>query len=145
MASFLMINRFKFFQLADQPVNFDATGSSIRLAVLSGKFDYSTESTWASVRALSVSGGNWSQEGVLLTSKTLAASNQAWRFDAADVVISGTATGFSDGLVIVVYASIGGTPASAPLICAATADSTFGNTGGNVTIQFDSQGLFDLQ
>ncbi len=87
-----------------------------------------------------VSGTNYSAGGSTLASVTVTRSTGTVTFDAADVTISQSGAGFSNGRKVVIYKSTG-TASTSRLFSVFTADADFGNVAGDLTIQWNASGI----
>ena len=87
-----------------------------------------------------VTGTNYTAGGATLGTVTLTRSTGTVTFDAADVVWTQSASGFSTGRKFVVYRSTGvGT--TSRLFSVVTADADVGNVTGDLTIQWSASGI----
>lgn len=87
-----------------------------------------------------VTGTGYTAGGATLGSVTLARSTTTVTFDAADVVWSQNAAGFSNGRKFPIYKSTG-TASTSRLFSVITADADVGNVTGDLTIQFSASGI----
>lgn len=87
-----------------------------------------------------VTGTNYTAGGATLASKTVARSTGTVTFDAADVVFTQSASGFSTGRKFVIYRSTG-TASTSRLFSVITADADVGNVTGDLTIAFNASGI----
>ena len=87
-----------------------------------------------------VTGTNYTAGGATLGTVTLTRSTGTVTFDAADVVWTQSASGFSTGRKFVVYRSTGvGT--TSRLFSVVTADADVGNVTGDLTSQWSASGI----
>jgi hypothetical protein len=87
-----------------------------------------------------VTGTNYTAGGATLGTVTVTRSTGTVTFDAADVVWTQSAGGFSTGRKFVIYRSTGvGT--TSKLYSVITADADVGNVTGDLTIQFNASGI----
>lgn len=113
-------------------------GSTINLGIVSdAAVDPDTNNLYSGLTAVST-GTGWTGP-VALASKTcgLDGSNNVV-FDAADPsqIAQDSGTGFSNGRWLIVYY-----PTDSYILCSHDHGSTFGNTGGPITITFDAGGI----
>jgi hypothetical protein len=87
-----------------------------------------------------VSGTNYSAGGSTLGTVTLTRSTGTVTFDAADVVWTQSAGGFSNGRKFVIYKSTG-TASTSRLFSVVTADADVGNVTGDLTIAWNAAGI----
>lgn len=87
-----------------------------------------------------VTGTNYSAGGSTLGTVTLTRSTGTVTFDAADVVWTQSASGFSTGRKFVVYKSTG-TASTSRLFSVVTADADVGNVTGDLTIAWNAAGI----
>lgn len=87
-----------------------------------------------------VTGTNYTAGGATLASVTLTRSTGTVTFDAADVVWTQSASGFSNGRKFVVYRSTG-TATTSRLFSVVTADADVGNVTGDLTIAWNASGI----
>lgn len=87
-----------------------------------------------------VSGTNYTAGGATLASVTVTRSTGTVTFDAADVVWTQHASGFSTGRKFVIYRSTG-TPGTSRLFSVITADGDVGNVSGDLTLAFNASGI----
>jgi len=87
-----------------------------------------------------VTGTNYTAGGATLTSPTVTRSTGTVTFDAADVVWTQSAGGFSNARKFPVYRSTG-TASTSRLFSVVTADADVGNVTGDLTIQWNVSGI----
>lgn len=87
-----------------------------------------------------VTGTNYTAGGATLASVTLTRATTTVTFDAADVVWTQSASGFSNARKFVVYRSTG-TASTSRLFSVVTADNDVGNVTGDLTIQWNASGI----
>jgi len=87
-----------------------------------------------------VTGTNYTAGGATLGSVTLTRSTGTVTFDAADVVWTQHASGFSTGRKFVLYRSTG-TAGTSRLFSVITADADVGNVTGDLTIAWNASGI----
>lgn len=87
-----------------------------------------------------VSGTNYTAGGATLASPTVTRSTGTVTFDAADVVWTQNAAGFTTARKFVVYRSTG-TAATSRLYSVVTADADVGNVTGDLTIVWNASGI----
>jgi len=88
-----------------------------------------------------VSGTGYTAGGSALGSPTVAEASGVTTVDAADLVFTYDASGFTDGRIFVLYYNTG-TPATSPLIAYGDNGASFGNGNGTVTFQWNGSGIF---
>jgi hypothetical protein len=84
-----------------------------------------------------VTGTNYTAGGATLGTVTLTRSTGTVTFDAADVVWTQSASGFSTGRKFVIYKSTG-TASTSRLFSVVTADADVGNVTGDLTIAWNA-------
>lgn len=87
-----------------------------------------------------VTGTNYTAGGATLTSPTVTRATNTVTFDAADVVWTQNAGGFSNARKFIVYRSTG-TASTSKLYSVVTADADVGNVTGDLTIQWNVSGI----
>ncbi len=87
-----------------------------------------------------VSGTNYTAGGATLGTVTVTRSTGTVTFDAADVVWTQSAGGFSTGRKFVIYRSTGAA-ATSRLFSVVTADADVGNVTGDLTIAWNAAGI----
>lgn len=87
-----------------------------------------------------VTGTNYTSGGATLGTVTLTRSTGTVTFDAADVVWTQSASGFSTGRKFVIYKSTG-TASTSRLFSVVTADADVGNVTGDLTIAWNAAGI----
>jgi hypothetical protein len=91
-----------------------------------------------------VTGNNYVAGGALLTSVTVSRSTNTVTFDAADVVWSQDAGGFSTARKFVIYRKGPGSPIESSvsrLFSVVTADADVGNVTGDLTLAWNASGI----
>ena len=149
-------NKFKFAQidgdanaaLSGTPVTFGAGADTIKVAVMTASYvadtgDATTQEHWDDVSANQVATGTGYTGPITLASPTVTMTSGVVKFDANDVVIPQDASGFANGRYIVFY-KVGGTDATSPLIAWGDLGATKSITGGSLTFQWNSNGIFTL-
>ena len=98
--------------------------------------------TWGDYSANDVSAaGNYVADGVVLTSVVFTEAAGVATFDAADVVISQHASGFTDGYWAIIYND---TNATDMAICFIELDGPVSEVDGDVTISFNASGILTV-
>lgn len=87
-----------------------------------------------------VSGTNYTAGGATLGSVTVSRSTNTVTFDAADVVWTQHASGFSNARKFVLYRSTG-VASTSRLYSVVTADGDVGNVTGDLTLQWHTSGI----
>ncbi len=87
-----------------------------------------------------VTGTNYTAGGATLGTVTVNRSTGTVTFDAADVVWTQSASGFSTARKFVIYKSTG-TGTTSRLFSVVTADADVGNVSGDLTIAWNSSGI----
>lgn len=106
-------------------------------------FDQDAHDYKNDVTAEIAASGGYTSGGATLANKTLTytgASNTV-KFDADDVVYPGATITFRS---MVFYDATPGTDATRPLICCAVGDSDTVSTGGDLTLQWNTGGIFEI-
>lgn len=87
-----------------------------------------------------VTGTNYTAGGTALGSVTLTRTTTTVTFDAADVVWTQHASGFSNARKFVIR-RVGGSAATSRLFSVVTADNDVGNVTGDLTLQWNASGI----
>jgi hypothetical protein len=121
--------------------NLGAGGSTIKVSGHTSVYTVNQDTNaFFSDTSNEVSGTNYTAGGATLASQTLTRSSNTVTFDAADVVWTQNAAGFTNGRKFVVYLSTGvGT--TSRLFSVIDAGADVGNVTGDLTIQFAAAGI----
>lgn len=87
-----------------------------------------------------VTGTNYTAGGNTLASVTVTRSTTTVTFDAANITITQSGAGFSNGRKMVIYRSTG-TAATSRLFSVFTADADYGNVAGDLLVDFNASGI----
>lgn len=90
-----------------------------------------------------VSGTNYSAGGPTLATATVSLASDIVSFNGADITISQSAAGFSNGRTVILYKSTG-VDSTSPLIAYATHASDFGNVAGDLVLQINANKIFTI-
>lgn len=122
----------------------DFESDTIKVAVVTSAYTPSaTAHVWFSDITNEVSGTNYPAGGVALSSKTITESAGTVTFDAADVTISQSSSGFSNGRYVILYKDTG-TASTSPLIGYINIGLDKGNVVADLVIQFAPAGIFTV-
>ena len=124
-------------------VNLDTGGDTIK-AMLVNNTRAPVEATDASMTDIDDNecvGDGYTAGGATLANQDITLSTGTVKFDADDVVWSQGSSGVTDAYYIVIYKSTG-TPANDIPICFSSLSGPVGNDTGDLTIQFDADGIF---
>ena len=121
-------------------VDFDTDTIKIALVTSSYVPSATGHAAFNSVSAFEVSGTGYTAGGITLTTLTLTESSGTVTFDAADISIAQSASGFSTARYAVLYKSTG-TAATSTLIGYSDLGSNMGNVTGPLNITFSASGI----
>jgi len=148
MASLTFYNAFKEGQLdgtiGSGQIDFDTDTLKLALANSSYTPAATTDTVWANVLSNEVSGGGYASNGETLTSVTVNETGGTVTVDAANVTWSQNATGFADARYAVLYKNDGSANTSSPLIGYIDFTTNKGNTTGDLTVAWNTSGVFTL-
>jgi hypothetical protein len=121
---------------------FDLDTDTIKLAAITNTYtvNQDTDEFFNTPATNEVSGTNYTAGGATLTSPTVSRTTGTVTFDAADVVWTQSAGGFSNARKFPIYRSTGVSTTS-KLYSVITADNDVGNVTGDLTIQFNASGI----
>ncbi len=140
----VFFNRAKY-ELVNGKINWN--NDTIKIALMNNSFSTPTASsydTWSQVSSYECSGTGYTAGGLTLSNKTLTEDdiNNKAIADAGDPTWTGINVGTIKGAMI--YKSTG-TPSTSTLICwIDTGGFPITTNGGDITIQFNASGIFNL-
>jgi hypothetical protein len=124
-------------KLSDNDVDYAA--DTIKVTIMTSSYSFSAAHDAFDDLSNEVSGTNYTDDGMTLATKTTSSANPCvW--DADDVTLAQSGSGFSNGRGFTVYKD-SATDSTSWLICNHTAGSDFGNVAGSLTIQWSSNGI----
>ena len=147
MATFTFFNSWKETQFdasgTNTPVDFD--GDDIRAALIDDTVApiAGTHDFWNDLQANEVTGTNYTAGGTALATKTVVEATGTVTFDADDVTFSQSGAGFADARYAILY-KFNATPADAPLIGWLDMLVNKGNVEGDLTLQWNTLGIFTM-
>ncbi len=148
MATWTLYDKFRQKQVTGGASSLDllSTTQPLKVAWVTASYvpNQNTDEFWSTPQAYEVSGTNYTAGGNSVSNVTVSAPDAA-----GAVTVDGndpatwlqSATGFGNGRIAVLYQDTG-TAATSPLIAYADFGTDQGNTGGDLTLQFDAAGIF---
>ncbi len=149
MATFVFFNNWKETQLdashsgGNTPVDFDTDDIRLSLVTNSNPPDATSDQDWADLSATEVSGGGYTAGGFVFTTQTVTETAGTVKVDLEDATFSQNGTGFTNARFAILY-KFDATAADAPIIGFIDFTSDKGNTSGDLTIQWNTAGVFTL-
>ena len=148
MATWVLYDKFRQKQVAGGTGSLDlqSTTQPLKVAWVTAAYtpNQNADEFWSTPQASEVSGTNYTAGGNTVSNVTVSAP------DAAGVVtVDGndpatwlqSATGFNNARIAILYQDTGN-PATSPLIAYADFGADQGNVSGDLTLQFDANGIF---
>lgn len=125
-------------------VNLDTGGDTIKIMLIDNTRSpvEATDASMTDIDDNECSGDGYTAGGATLANQDITLSAGVVKFDADDVTWPQGSSGVTDAYYAVIYKSTG-TPANDIPICFSALSGPVGNDTGDLTIQFDSDGIFN--
>ena len=123
-------------------VDFDTDTLKMALVTVANVPDVALDDFWDDLSATEVSGTNYTAGGETLANVTVTLSTGTVTFDnTVDITWSQNAGGFTDARHVIVYKDSAGASSTDILILTGDFGADKGNVAGDLTIEFDANGL----
>ena len=139
--AWVLFDNFRLKMMDGNALNFAAAGDTLKVSIHTVTYtpvqatdDFHDDAT------NEVTGTNYTAGGDTLASKTLVLASGTVTFDAADSSFLQSAGGFANGRHLILYDDTG-VEATSKLIAFHTEGSDFGNVAGDLTLEYDANGL----
>lgn len=122
--------------------DFDFVADTVKVWIGTSSYTYSAAHDFFDDLTNQVSGTNYTADGMTLATKSTSSADPSVA-DADDVTLAQSGAGFANGRNLVIYKDTG-TDGTSPLACRFAAGADFGNTNGQLSIQWASTGILRL-
>ena len=139
--AWVLFDNFRLKMMDGNALNFSTAGDTLKVSIHTVTYTPSqANDDFHNDATNEVSGTNYTAGGDTLASKTLVLASGTVTFDAADSVFLQSGTGFSNGRHLVLYDDTG-VESTSKLCAFHTEGSDFGNVAGDLTLEYDANGL----
>ena len=132
-------------QESGSTVNLDTGGDTIKIMLVDNTRApvEATDANMTAIEANQCAGDGYTDDGATLANQDITLAAGTVKFDADDVTWSQGASGVTDAYYAVIYKFTGTGYANDIPICFSSLTGPVGNDTGDLTIQFDTDGIFE--
>lgn len=144
MPSWNIHNKFKFKAYDGTGLNLSTGGNTVKLFLADSTVAPTTALEFISdYTGTEVSGTNYTTGGLTLANQTWTEASGTCTFDADDITIAQSATGFTNARYAILYIDTG-VATTSPIIASSDLGSDQGNVAGDLTFSWSASGIFTL-